>query len=471
MAQQLHQAKPINELWERMVRTVIRLTETNLYLLLALIQIPVIADLSLWHFRQSDADVPVFLRAAAALLFPIVNALPGAIDPVLTDWHSVDEIRFGIEQAELRTIGAVILGGYVFRRISQHLSVVKGEMPIMAADGILFLDMHGPRVESAFSQRLQEHCGCELSNLYYASLFRPDSIRPATSPAKAFRGWYAEEVDPVTDAANTEVLGRAGALRASCVIAAVDSEDMLRVNALSIELWRSEMGLPPCEIVAISQAPLAVYQPFPDRDFGDEIAFPNGVTIDQYRAFCSHLGELLATNDAGRCKAVTFFVEGVPHTRASVRTAVLYDKATRIRRNRNGDVRVFLNGAKCEMQALLARYLTAQPGFALTDAIRECDLIVSHVDPSQEGDVAINRMADEANRIAPADTLHLYLVYGMGNEDNASMSADGGTSIERLLVDELVMRASRFAKPKMTFGNVARSVVARVRRAGQPSQS
>lgn len=468
MAYTVRPARPISEVWERMVRTVIRLTETNLYLLLAVIQIPIIADLSLWHFQQSDPDVPVFLRVVAALLFPIVNALPGAIDPVLTDWHSVDEIRFGIEQAELRTIGAVILGGYVFRRISQHLSVVKGEMPILAADGILFLDMHGPRIERAFAQRLQEHCGGELSNLYYASLYRPDSIRPATSPAKAFRGWYAEEVDPVTDAANTEVLGRAGALRASCVIAAVDSEDMLRVNALSIELWRSERDLPPCEIVAISQAPLAVYQPFPDRDFGAEIAFPNGVAIDQFCAFCGHLGELLAPDDVSRCRAVTFFTEGVPLTRRSLRTAVMFDKAARIRSRQAGAVRVYLNGTACAFHSLLAQYLSRLPDFALAPSLQDCDLIISHVDPDGDGDVAINRIADEANRNAGTEALHLYLVYGMGNEDNASMSADGGASIERLLVDELAQRASRFARPRVTYGYLARKLSGLVRRALRP---
>jgi hypothetical protein len=203
----------------------------------------------------------------APYLHPIINMIPGAIDPLYAAWDEPEKIPYGLEQGLLRAIGAVVIVGISVNIIERRVERLRGGIPIEDDTAIVYLDIQGLPVASIYAQTVLAIFGKRPKNLIYAVLYHETQPRPDRCPHSLFRAWYGKAVNFNMDATDTSVLKSTGALDAPCVIIACDNRSILNVNALSIWNWRKERNQPFSQIIPVSRACFGTSEPFVYTDF------------------------------------------------------------------------------------------------------------------------------------------------------------------------------------------------------------
>jgi hypothetical protein len=85
--------------------------------------------------------------------------------------------------------------------------------------------------------------------------------------------------------------------------------------------------------------------------------------------------------------------------------------------------------------------------FEICDSIADADIVLTYGDDSLIADVRINDFAEALPAGTSLQTrLHLYLTFSQGNEDSASLSAEAGVSIQRMIVEELIQRTAPYLR-------------------------
>ena len=91
---------------------------------------------------------------SAAVLHPIINMIPGAIDPRYTEWQSSNVLRYGIEQGLLRALGAIAIVGGLASLIRRRVQRLRGGLPVGDEHTVLYLDIQGLPLASTYAQEL-----------------------------------------------------------------------------------------------------------------------------------------------------------------------------------------------------------------------------------------------------------------------------------------------------------------------------
>jgi hypothetical protein len=420
---------------------------------------PIYVDLVIQNLRAEYSSIQVMCPPTeaeavsnswplpAAVLHPIINMIPGAIDPRYTEWQSSRVLRYGIEQGLLRAIGALVIVGGIATLLQRRIQRLRGGLPIGDERTILYLNIQGLPVADAFVQELARSENCEPGNLAYAQLYPMSAPRPDGPPHNLFREWYVESVDFNMDVTDTSVLRRAGALYAPCVILSCNRRDILWTNALSIWNWRRENGKNPSKIIPISEECFGECEPLrfadPDLEPDERPNLPEAISEAPLCPFVEIrklLMDLTGSDKSSRTKAIQFLVWGVPITRREKRETRLNQKLELLAGKKSSrDVRVYLNGAGGSYGDRLGQALSKDDAFKVCNERTEADLILTYGDCSLTGDIRINDYAEQLCReMALGDRIHLYLTFSQGNEDSASFSIEAGASIQRILVKRLL---------------------------------
>ena len=135
-----------------------------------------------------------------------------------------------------------------------------------------------------------------------------------------------------------------------------------------------------------------------------------------------------------------FLTEGVPETRRQKRRLKLNRKLeTLTAKMRNRGMKMYLHGGTGSYRDQLERAFSQDQAFHICNEPMEADLVLTYGDCSLTGDVQINDYAEQLREtVELGEKIHLYLTFSQGNEDNASLSAEAGASIQRILVKQLV---------------------------------